>query len=378
MTSLSKKNSVSVLECTNCCIALEDFKKCSGCAAAFYCSRACQVQDWKKGGHSKTCISVKPANPVVFTETRKGLNTCVFCLGECDASHRVSHASGSCIFYVDPLCLQNLHGRTKCPLCNECDGMFYYLSHFTNEKCHQDYKHYGKLALDEFKKAGNYASPQHVIGVCQASLVYMNARPVHDECRRQTKNLNAYLNIAAAYSELKNEGMFDRFIRKAREIDSSPLGPSFIVETTSLLFFEKWDVAEIELGKIVKMFPTFKIMTSMYAYSLYQLGVVGKANCIYEDVFHHKPDSVASYPKWTEYNFANGTTVFQLPLNEFISFAAGALLEQYYLLKEKKALFCHIPELNLLRESFTFSLTIKIITEKTLRGFPIKVVLKSS
>jgi hypothetical protein len=268
----------------------------------------------------------------------------------------------------------------KCPLCNESDGMFYYLSHFTNEKCHQDYKHYGKLSQEEFKKAGNNASPQHVIAVCQASLVYRNARPLHNECTRQTKNLNAYLNIAAAYSELKNEGMFDRFIRKAREIDSSPLGPSFIVETTSLLFFEKWDVAEIELGKLVKMFPTFKIMTAMYAYSLYQLGVVGKANCIYKDVCHHEPDSVASYPKWTEYDkyFANGTNVFQLPLNEFIDIVAAALLEQYYRLKEKKALFCHIPEMKLLRESFTFSLTIKIFTAETLRGVPIKVALKSS
>ena len=32
-----------------------EFKKCSGCGEVYYCSRHCQMKDWKKGGHKKVC-----------------------------------------------------------------------------------------------------------------------------------------------------------------------------------------------------------------------------------------------------------------------------------------------------------------------------------
>lgn len=30
-------------------------KMCHACGAVYYCSKACQIQDWKKGGHKQTC-----------------------------------------------------------------------------------------------------------------------------------------------------------------------------------------------------------------------------------------------------------------------------------------------------------------------------------
>ncbi|KAJ7134109.1 hypothetical protein C8R46DRAFT_1201641 [Mycena filopes] len=40
-----------------CSIILEkgDFQRCSGCQTFYYCSRVCQVADWKEGGHRETC-----------------------------------------------------------------------------------------------------------------------------------------------------------------------------------------------------------------------------------------------------------------------------------------------------------------------------------
>ncbi|KAJ7134116.1 hypothetical protein C8R46DRAFT_1235303 [Mycena filopes] len=40
-----------------CGIILEkpDFQRCSACQTFYYCSRVCQVADWKEGGHRETC-----------------------------------------------------------------------------------------------------------------------------------------------------------------------------------------------------------------------------------------------------------------------------------------------------------------------------------
>jgi hypothetical protein len=31
------------------------FKRCSACRAVAYCSKACQMTDWKSGGHKRHC-----------------------------------------------------------------------------------------------------------------------------------------------------------------------------------------------------------------------------------------------------------------------------------------------------------------------------------
>ncbi|KAF7357102.1 MYND-type domain-containing protein [Mycena sanguinolenta] len=33
----------------------QELKRCSGCLSAYYCSRKCQANDWRRGGHRQTC-----------------------------------------------------------------------------------------------------------------------------------------------------------------------------------------------------------------------------------------------------------------------------------------------------------------------------------
>ncbi|KAK7035792.1 MYND-type domain-containing protein [Favolaschia claudopus] len=37
----------------------EEFRRCSQCLYAYYCSRECQKQDWKDGGHREACPSIR-------------------------------------------------------------------------------------------------------------------------------------------------------------------------------------------------------------------------------------------------------------------------------------------------------------------------------
>ena len=44
--------------CSGCGQRVSSLKKCSRCHVAAYCSRACQVQHWKKGGHKQQCAQL--------------------------------------------------------------------------------------------------------------------------------------------------------------------------------------------------------------------------------------------------------------------------------------------------------------------------------
>lgn len=41
--------------CFTCLKDAGDVQKCSSCLRASYCSKACQVADWKSGGHKSIC-----------------------------------------------------------------------------------------------------------------------------------------------------------------------------------------------------------------------------------------------------------------------------------------------------------------------------------
>eukprot|EP00751_Fragilariopsis_kerguelensis_P019352 CAMPEP_0170840020 /NCGR_PEP_ID=MMETSP0734-20130129/4320_1 /TAXON_ID=186038 /ORGANISM="Fragilariopsis kerguelensis, Strain L26-C5" /LENGTH=516 /DNA_ID=CAMNT_0011207731 /DNA_START=159 /DNA_END=1709 /DNA_ORIENTATION=+ len=45
--------------CGWCGMYGHEFQQCSRCKKAFYCSQACYVKDWKKGGHKQRCIAAK-------------------------------------------------------------------------------------------------------------------------------------------------------------------------------------------------------------------------------------------------------------------------------------------------------------------------------
>lgn len=48
----------SIPRCSGCGRQATSLKKCSRCRVAAYCSRACQVQHWKKGGHKQQCAQL--------------------------------------------------------------------------------------------------------------------------------------------------------------------------------------------------------------------------------------------------------------------------------------------------------------------------------
>mmetsp|Transcript_6115 Transcript_6115/g.13337 ORF Transcript_6115/g.13337 Transcript_6115/m.13337 type:complete len:464 (+) Transcript_6115:108-1499(+) len=62
--SVKKKNSAlkdreafheSTRACNNCGDRIKVLNKCTACRKVSYCSRECQVEDWKEGGHKKEC-----------------------------------------------------------------------------------------------------------------------------------------------------------------------------------------------------------------------------------------------------------------------------------------------------------------------------------
>lgn len=46
------------LYCAACGRLASELKKCSACRAVGYCSRECQVDHWKKGGHKRECATL--------------------------------------------------------------------------------------------------------------------------------------------------------------------------------------------------------------------------------------------------------------------------------------------------------------------------------
>jgi hypothetical protein len=78
-------------ECGNCAVKSSDLKRCSYCLLVYYCSRECQKQAWKAGGHKYLCFKPgsigvlrlkKPANipeitfecPICLLDLRENMN----------------------------------------------------------------------------------------------------------------------------------------------------------------------------------------------------------------------------------------------------------------------------------------------------------------
>ena len=37
----------------------KESQRCARCRVVYYCSKKCQVEDWKRGGHKQACIEYK-------------------------------------------------------------------------------------------------------------------------------------------------------------------------------------------------------------------------------------------------------------------------------------------------------------------------------
>ncbi|EFN57855.1 hypothetical protein CHLNCDRAFT_143314 [Chlorella variabilis] len=49
-----------------------NLRKCSGCRAVAYYSRACQLRHWKEGGHKQQCVQLAAGSAEAGSSTRGG------------------------------------------------------------------------------------------------------------------------------------------------------------------------------------------------------------------------------------------------------------------------------------------------------------------
>lgn len=124
-------------ECANCaavgCPGSITLSKCSKCLMVAYCSRACQVQHWKDGGHKKFCISPAERATLVPPEKKtasslltsavedpirkKKAQDCAICSDNLIASNASMLPCGHSFHAV---CLKNVRKFSvsqSCPLC---------------------------------------------------------------------------------------------------------------------------------------------------------------------------------------------------------------------------------------------------------------------
>ena len=110
-------------ECANCCVASNargpKLLSCSRCQLVFYCGKECQVQHWKRGGHTRFCIAVaeRQPNTAVIAETQRQGDECMICK-EPNAPSNSSTLPCSHTFHKK--CLDDLRSfgtLHSCPVC---------------------------------------------------------------------------------------------------------------------------------------------------------------------------------------------------------------------------------------------------------------------
>jgi hypothetical protein len=114
--------------CANCqsndLVGSSALKKCSRCQLVEYCSRECQIQHWKSGGHKLNCFtpeerSVK-SNPYVGKETSVDSDSQVCPLCRDPFSSNVKMVALPCGHVHHTTCLEKMlsFGESRsCPLC---------------------------------------------------------------------------------------------------------------------------------------------------------------------------------------------------------------------------------------------------------------------
>ena len=76
VTSKGSSNETKTETCAHCCVELENDNvlQCANCKRSSYCSRKCQVSDWKYGRHKHYCRNYREGADKVLEEggDRKG------------------------------------------------------------------------------------------------------------------------------------------------------------------------------------------------------------------------------------------------------------------------------------------------------------------
>ena len=121
------KKSASGPRCSNCEMSqpfdVNPLMKCARCQLVEYCSRECQVQHWKIGGHKLNCFtpqerSVKSSRERSLSVVDENAQVCPFCRDPFSSDSPM--VALPCSHVCHRVCLQSLlsfGGGRKCPLC---------------------------------------------------------------------------------------------------------------------------------------------------------------------------------------------------------------------------------------------------------------------
>lgn len=118
-------------ECANCAAVGNRINivlsKCSKCLMVAYCSRACQIQHWKDGGHKRFCVSPSDRAPSTHgpdsmqAPSSGGLHGdddhCVICDSDMDPSSTLTLPCGHRFHAVCVASVRQFGVSQKCPMC---------------------------------------------------------------------------------------------------------------------------------------------------------------------------------------------------------------------------------------------------------------------
>lgn len=128
-----KEKSLTWEECANCASSYSNhgvtLKQCSRCKLLSYCSKECQDQHWRKGGHKFFCLppserraSSMPAISKPLTDSPEKEAQCLVCreriLSDPDSTRCTLPCSHSYHFECVKRLVQNSN-RTECPACRK-------------------------------------------------------------------------------------------------------------------------------------------------------------------------------------------------------------------------------------------------------------------
>jgi hypothetical protein len=121
----TKKPSVEgQVECTNCAATVGvTLKACSRCKLVQYCSRACQVQHWKQGGHKRFCVAVADRSPGSEVSAPSVGDKCMVCLEGLLEKETDTLLCGHVLHAACAQGIKDFAEAQACPMCRKALGL---------------------------------------------------------------------------------------------------------------------------------------------------------------------------------------------------------------------------------------------------------------